>query len=79
MVHSTDPSTLIRMVLRGARSAATAAEPTAPGMPSFGWQLDDGKLAAVVTYVRNAWGSGAAAVSSGDVAASRSALSKRAD
>jgi mono/diheme cytochrome c family protein len=79
MVHSTDPSTLIRMVLRGARSAATAAEPTAPGMPSFGWQLDDGKLAAVVTYVRNAWGSGAPAVSSGDVAASRSALSKRAD
>jgi mono/diheme cytochrome c family protein len=79
MVHSDDPSTLIRLVLRGARSAATKAEPTAPGMPSFGWQLDDEKLAAVVTYVRNAWGSGAAGVSSGDVAASRSALRERAD
>ena len=34
---------LIRVVLRGARSVATAAEPTAPGMPSFGWQLDDAR------------------------------------
>jgi mono/diheme cytochrome c family protein len=79
MVHSVDPSTLIRIVLRGARSAATKDEPTSPGMPSFGWQLDDQKLAAVVTYVRNAWGSGAAAVSSADVATSRSDLSKRPD
>jgi mono/diheme cytochrome c family protein len=79
MVHSDDPSTLIRIVLRGARSAATKDEPTSPGMPSFGWQLDDPKLAAVVTYVRNAWGSGAAAVSSGDVATFRSDLGKRTD
>jgi mono/diheme cytochrome c family protein len=79
MVHSDDPSTLVRIVLRGARSAATKEEPTAPGMPSFGWQLDDAKLAAVVTYVRNAWGSGAAAVSAEDVGKARAALSKRAD
>src|SRR5206468_1673308 len=79
MVHSDDPSTLIRIVLRGARSAATKDEPTSPGMPSFGWQLDDPKLAAVVTYVRNAWGSGAAAVSPGDIATSRTDLGKRAD
>jgi mono/diheme cytochrome c family protein len=79
MVHSDDPSTLVRIVLRGARSAATKDEPTSPGMPSFGWQLDDEKLAAVVTYVRNAWGSGAAAVSSRDVAASRAALAQRKD
>jgi mono/diheme cytochrome c family protein len=79
LVHSTDPSTLIRIVLRGARSAATKAESTAPGMPSFGWQLNDDKLSAVVTYVRNAWGSGAAAVSASDVATSRSALAQRKD
>ena len=34
----------------GARSVATAAEPTAPEMPSYGWQLDDGQVAAVLTY-----------------------------
>ena len=47
MVRSDDPTTLIRIVLRGARSVATATEPTAPGMPSFGWQLDDAQVAAV--------------------------------
>ena len=73
----TTRSTLIRIVLRGARSVTTNHEPTSPGMPSFGWQLDDSKLAAVVTYVRNAWGFGAAAVSSGDVATARSDLGKR--
>jgi mono/diheme cytochrome c family protein len=79
MVHSDDPATLVRIVLRGARSAATKDEPTSPGMPSFGWQLDDDRLAAVVTYVRNAWGSGAAAASPEDVRRARSDLSKRAD
>jgi mono/diheme cytochrome c family protein len=79
MVHSDDPATLIRIVLRGARSAATKDEPTSPGMPSFGWQLDDARVAAVVTYVRNAWGSGAAAVSADDVEKARSSLSKRPD
>src|SRR5262249_7715471 len=51
-----DGNDLIRIVLRGARSVATDAEPTAPGMPSYGWQLDDGQVAAVLTYVRNTWG-----------------------
>ena len=55
IIRSSDPTTLIRVVLRGARSVATDAEPTAPGMPSFSWQLDDAQLAAVVTYIRNAW------------------------
>ena len=39
--RSNDPTTAIRIVLRGARSVGTKAEPTAPGMPSYGWQLDD--------------------------------------
>jgi mono/diheme cytochrome c family protein len=69
---------MIRMILRGARSVATAAEPTAPGMPSFGWQLDDAQVAAVVTYIRNAWGS-AAPVSARDVSGARSDLQGRTD
>jgi mono/diheme cytochrome c family protein len=78
MARSSDPTTLIRMILRGGRSVATAAEPTAPGMPSFGWQLDDAQVAAVVTYIRNAWGS-AAPVSARDVSGARSDLQGRTD
>lgn len=78
-VRSRDATTLIRIVLRGARSTATAQEPTAPGMPSFGRQLNDEQVAAVVSYVRNAWGRPAAAVAPGDVSKMRDVLSTRAD
>lgn len=67
MVKSGDPTTSIRIVLRGARSVGTAAQPTAPGMPSYGKQLDDDEVAAVLTYMRNTWGGAAAAVTSGQV------------
>ena len=79
MVRSSDPATLIRIVLRGARSVATAAEPTAPGMPSFGWQLDDAQVAAVLTYIRNTGDAAAAPVSPDDVSRARSALRGRTD
>ena len=70
---------LIRVVLRGARSVATAAEPTAPGMPSFAWQLDDAQVAAVLTYIRNGWGAAAPAVSAEDVRKQRADLANRSD
>jgi mono/diheme cytochrome c family protein len=79
MARSDDPTTLIRIVLRGALSVATDAEPTAPGMPSYGWQLDDGQVAAVLTYVRNTWGGAASAVSLQAVGRARSDLASRAD
>ena len=79
LARSSDPTTLIRMILRGARSVATAAEPIAAGMPSFGWQLEDAQIAAVVTYIRNAWGSAAAPVSAQDVSSARSDLQGRTD
>jgi mono/diheme cytochrome c family protein len=79
IVRSSDPTTLIRMVLRGARSVATDAEPTAPGMPSFGWQLDDAQVASALTYIRNTWGSVAAPVSARDVNSKRSDLKGRPD
>ena len=61
-VRSTDPTSLIRVLLEGARSVATAGEPTGPGMPSFAWKLNDDQAAAVLTYIRNSWGSSAPAV-----------------
>jgi mono/diheme cytochrome c family protein len=68
MVRSDDATTPIRIVLRGARSVGTAAQPTAPGMPSYGRLLDDRQVAAVLTYMRNSWGAAAAPVSAGEVA-----------
>jgi mono/diheme cytochrome c family protein len=78
-VRSDDPGSLIRVILRGARSVATSTEPTAPGMPAFGWQLDDEQLAAVITYTRNTWGSSAPGVSADTVRRTRASLAWRSD
>jgi mono/diheme cytochrome c family protein len=43
-------------------------------MPSFAWKLSDADLAAVVTYIRNAWGNAAPPVSAGDVSNMRRTL-----
>ena len=78
-VRSRDPTTLIRIVLRGARSIATAREPTGPGMPAFGWQLDDSEVAAVLTYIRNSWGAAAAPVTADEVHKARTTLAARSE
>jgi mono/diheme cytochrome c family protein len=79
MVKSDDPTTSIRIVLRGARSAGTRDQPTAPGMPSYGSQLNDAQIAAVLTYMRNGWGAAAAPVGAADVARVRSDTALRPD
>jgi mono/diheme cytochrome c family protein len=79
LIHAGDPTTAIRLVLRGGRSVATNTEPTAPGMPSFGWQLNDDQVAAVLSYIRNAWQSPAAAVSAETVGKTRDELRTRSD
>ena len=66
-VRSADPTSLIRVLIEGARSVATGGEPTGPGMPSFAWKLSDDEAAAVLTYIRNSWGASAAAVDSRQV------------
>jgi len=79
MVRSDDPTTVIRMVLRGARSASTEAEPTAPGMPSYGHQLNDRQIAAVLNFIRGGWGVTAAAIDAKDVTRVRSDTALRSD
>jgi len=77
--RASDPTTAIRIVLRGARSVATKGEPTAPAMPSYGWQLKDDQVAAVLTYIRNSWGSASPPVEAGAVGKQRSKLANRTD
>jgi mono/diheme cytochrome c family protein len=75
-VQSTDPTSMIRVVLAGAQSVATDSAPTAPAMPTFAWLLNDRQTAAVLTYIRNTWGNAAPEVAVGDVAKRREALGK---
>ncbi len=78
-VQSDDFSNLIHVVLKGGKSAATRARPTGAAMPPFGWKLSDRQIAAVATYIRNAWGNSASEVSGRDVAAARRELARTAD
>ena len=75
-VQSTDPTSMIRVVLAGTRSVATDSAPTAPAMPAFAWLLNDRQAAAVLTYIRNTWGNAAPEVAAGDVAKRREALGR---
>jgi mono/diheme cytochrome c family protein len=75
-VRSADPTSLIRVLLEGARSVATAGEPTSPGMPSFAWKLSDDEAAAVLTYIRNAWGSSAPAIDARQVGEERASMAR---
>jgi mono/diheme cytochrome c family protein len=76
MVQSDNATTLVRVVLQGARAASTADMPTTPAMPAFDWRLDDAQVAAVLTYIRNSWGNAAAPVAASDVQVQRTSLAK---
>ncbi len=78
LVQQSQATSLIRVVLEGSRAVATNAAPTGPAMPSFAWRLSDADVAAVVTYIRNAWGNAAPAVSASEVANMRQMLHREA-
>ena len=73
-IQSADPTSVIRVIVEGARTVSTKARPTPSSMPAFDWKLGDQEVAAVATYVRNAWGNQAAAVTAGQVASLRKEL-----
>ena len=62
----------------GATVVATRDKPTGLAMPAFGWKLTDAEIADLTTYIRNAWGNHASAVSASDVAKVRKELQKTA-
>ena len=61
------PANLVQVVLGGAFPASTADHPRPFGMPPFANDLDDADIAAVLSYIRNAWGNHADAVQPLDV------------
>jgi mono/diheme cytochrome c family protein len=72
--NDADPTTVIRVILQGARAVPTQAHPSPLTMPAFDWKLTDEQVAAVATYVRSSWGNRGGAVSAGDVSDLREAL-----
>jgi mono/diheme cytochrome c family protein len=79
LVQQSDPTSLLHVVLRGAQSASTPEAPTGPAMPSFSWVLGDDQVAAVLTYIRNAWGNSAPPVNASEVSKARQMLEQRSD
>ena len=57
----------IRVVLNGGFAPGTAGNPRPYGMPPYRPLLSDSETAAVVSYIRNAWGNRAALVSAREV------------
>ena len=56
----------IRMVLNGGYPPGTAGNPRPYGMPPFAQTLSDDEVAAVVSYIRTAWGNRGAAVTAAE-------------
>jgi len=74
VAQQSDPSTVVRVILEGAMTATTRERPTPSAMPAFDWKLSDEQVAAVATYVRNAWGNKASPVSARAVRKMRKAI-----
>jgi mono/diheme cytochrome c family protein len=71
-IEMASPVNPIRMVLNGSYAPATRKNPRPYGMPPFAQVLNDEEIAAVVTYVRVAWGNGGTPVSAAQANALRS-------
>lgn len=63
----------IRMVLNGGYPPGTRRNPMPYGMPPFFHELSDDEVAAVVTYIRTAWGNRGAPVTAREVSELRAA------
>jgi mono/diheme cytochrome c family protein len=75
-----NPAVAIRVVLHGLQGAVTVkGHKFNSAMPAYGTNqpLSDAEVAAVLTYVRSAWGNAASAVTPEQVAAERAATASR--
>jgi mono/diheme cytochrome c family protein len=66
-----NPVNAIRVTLNGGFPPSTEGNPRPYGMPPFAHVLNDDQVAAVVTFIRGAWGNHSAPVSTVEVAGAR--------
>jgi mono/diheme cytochrome c family protein len=67
-VLNADPSSLIAVILNGARLPSTSGAPSGLAMPAFGWRYNDAQIANLASYLRTSWGNAASAVTAEQVA-----------
>src|SRR5258707_14492312 len=70
-LQSADPSSTLRIILDGVQSVTTPRAPNAGSMPAYADKFSDQEIADVTTYIRNAWGNAASAVTPQQVAKAR--------
>jgi mono/diheme cytochrome c family protein len=73
LVMGRDPTTVLRIILTGGKAPASPGGEEIRPMPAFD-KLDDGQIADMATFVRNAWNNRASAVSATDAHRLRLAL-----
>jgi mono/diheme cytochrome c family protein len=73
-VLAADATSLIRLILVGSASPATAGAPSRLGMPGFAPRLSDADVAKLATFVRQSWGNDASPVTVGSVEAIRNSI-----
>jgi mono/diheme cytochrome c family protein len=73
LVLARDPTTVLRLLLRGSQSVAVIDVPIGFSMPGFA-ALSDNEIAAVATFIRNSWGNRAQPVAARDAARLRAQL-----
>ncbi len=78
VVETADATSLVHIVLTGGRRPHTAARPNAYAMPGF-TQLDDREVAAIITYIRSAWGNSAGSITADQVAKMRPSFQRNAE
>jgi mono/diheme cytochrome c family protein len=70
-LQSADAASAIRIILDGAETITTARAPNKGSMPAYAKKMSDQEIADVTTYIRNAWGNSASAVTADQVAKAR--------
>ncbi|MFZ3219481.1 MAG: cytochrome c, partial [Rhodoferax sp.] len=66
-VTMANPSNLVQIVLYGGYAPSTQGNPRPFGMPPFQLRLSTQELAAVLTYIRTAWGNTGRSVEEFDI------------
>jgi mono/diheme cytochrome c family protein len=68
IVLADDPTSVINIILDGARRPITQTSPSALVMPTLAWKLNDQQISDVATFIRTSWGNNAPAVTVDEVA-----------
>lgn len=66
-VTQREPANLVKLIVHGGFGPSTPGHPRPHGMPPFGHVLDDAEIAALASFVRQAWGNAAPGVRPLDV------------